>query len=1091
MTATLTTLVSFNFTDGDTPEAGLIADAEGDLFGTTEIGGADNSGTVFEIAKTPTGYASTATVLASFDGFDGELPQAGLLADAEGDLFGTTWGGGPAGGGEGTVFEIAKTPTGYANTPGTVVNFIGANGLAPEASLIADANGDLFGTAEDGGGAANDGTVFEITRTGGSSTLVTFDGVDGGLPGGSLIVDANGDLFGTTAAGGANNGGTVFEIVKTPTGYASAPTTLISFDEDAGSSAALIVDANGDLFGTTSGTVFEIVKTAMGYASTPTTLVSFAPHPLWVFDLIMDANGDLFGMTDGTLLNKGTVFEIKKTASGYANTPTTLVSFNSLDSPRGGLLADASGDLFGTTESGGAHGGGTVFEVTGSGFVPGGPAQPAPPSVGVLVPPNRLTTLINFDGAVGYSNDGTGPEGDLIADSNGDLFGTTGGGGVGTPANPANGTVFEIKKTAGGYASSPTTLVSFNLDDPDAPQTPMAGLLADANGDLFGTTYLGGANGFGTVFEIKKAAGGYAGKATTLISFSNNADGAEPKGSLIADANGDLFGTTYLGGAEDADGLSHGTLFEIAKTAAGYASTPTTLISFSGDDGDAPVASLIADANGDLFGTTELGGLDGGGTVFEIKKTAAGYANTPTTLVNFEVEVPVGSLIADSRGDLFGTTEAGGANNGGTVFEIVKTAAGYGSTPITLASFQDLSDGLSPLGSLIMDANGDLFGTTSGTTASPFNLPATDGTVFEIKKTATGYASASALVFFDGADGATPVASLLADASGHLFGTTSAGGPNGGGTVFEVTDSGFATKATLPAALTADLLFQNMSGQAALWEISGANLVGGGKVTSNLSSLGWDAVGTGDFNDDTLPDILWQDPVSGRLGTSEMNGTTQINGQVFDPSPGPSWRVIGTGDFNGDHFSDILWQNTATGQASIWETANGSDDLLGGGPVSPNPGPAWKAIGTGDFNKDGDSDILWQNKNTGQVSVWEMDGTTLIGGGAVSPNPGPSWHAIGTGDFNQDGFSDILFQNTNTGQVSVWEMSGNTLIGGGSVANPGTSWFAVGTGGGGSDILLQNASGQASIWDMNGNKIIGGGPVSPNPGPSWHAVGLT
>jgi hypothetical protein len=98
-----------------------------------------------------------------------------------------------------------------------------------------------------------------------------------------------------------------------------------------------------------------------------------------------------------------------------------------------------------------------------------------------------------------------------------------------------------------------------------------------------------------------------------------------------------------------------------------------------------------------------------------------------------------------------------------------------------------------------------------------------------------------------------------------------------------------------------------------------------------------------------------------------------------------------------------------------------------------------------------------------------MNGNKLIGGGPVSPNPGPSWHAIGTGDSNNDGDSDILFQTASTGQVSVWEMNGNTLIGGGPVtANPGLAWHAIGTDGG-SDILLQSTSGQTSIWQMNGD----------------------
>jgi FG-GAP-like repeat len=180
-------------------------------------------------------------------------------------------------------------------------------------------------------------------------------------------------------------------------------------------------------------------------------------------------------------------------------------------------------------------------------------------------------------------------------------------------------------------------------------------------------------------------------------------------------------------------------------------------------------------------------------------------------------------------------------------------------------------------------------------------------------------------------------------------------------------------------------------------------------------------------------DILWQN-TDGQAAIWEMNGTGLTGGGAVSPNPGPAWQAIGTGDFYDNSLSDILWQSTS-GQVSIWEM-NGTN-IVGGGPVSPNPGPSWKAIGTGDFNHDGHSDILWQNTSTGQASIWEMNGTALIGGGPVSPNPGPSWKAIGTGDFNADGHSDILWQST-SGQVSIWEMDGNKLIGGGSVSpNPG------------------------------------------------------
>jgi uncharacterized repeat protein (TIGR03803 family) len=416
----------------------------------------------------------------------------------------------------------------------------------------------------------------------------------------------------------------------------------------------------------------------------------------------------------------------------------------------------------------------------------------------------NLTTLVSFC-ALPNCADGQFPyTGSLIADANGDLFGTTIYGGA-----HGGGTVFEILKTASGYASAPTVLVGFcSLPNCADGQMPYAGLIADADGNLFGTTSGGGEHDNGTVFEIAKTKHGYASTPTTLVSFCslpNCADGRMPYAGLIADADGNLFGTTSGGGEHD-----NGTVFEIAKTKHGYASTPTTLVSFNGDNGDFPLAGLIADAKGNLFGTTSGGGAHNEGTVFEIAKTDGGYASTPTTLVSFNGDnglSPRSELLADADGNLFGTTDSGGAHNWGTVFEIVKTATGYASAPITLVNFcePECAGPAAPASRLIADAKNNLFGTTEFGGAHGW------GTVFEILKTASGYANApTVLVSFcalgpDCADGAAPLAGLIADADGNLFGTTIAGGayefptfPHAGsevGTVFEIINSGFVVPA--------------------------------------------------------------------------------------------------------------------------------------------------------------------------------------------------------------------------------------------------------------------------------------------------------
>jgi uncharacterized repeat protein (TIGR03803 family) len=363
--------------------------------------------------------------------------------------------------------------------------------------------------------------------------------------------------------------------------------------------------------------------------------------------------------------------------------------------PIGGLIADAAGNLFGTASRGGAGGVGTVFEIakTGSGYA----AAP--------------TTLVSFSGA-----DGAFPDGSLIEDAAGDLFGVTQTGGTYN-----DGVAFEIAKTNGGYAGAPTILVSFS--GPYGGEYPYGSLTLDTAGNLFGATSNGGDDGDGTVFEIAKTDGGYADEPTTLVSFTG-ANGTLPSGGLIADAAGDLFGTTGGGGIKN-----NGNVFEIVKTQDGYADTPTILVSFTGADGALPSGGVIADAAGDLFGTTYYGGTKGDGTVFEIAKTEGGYADTPTTLVSFtghDGRFPGSSLIFDAAGDLFGTTEEGGIKNNGTVFEIVATKDGYAGAPTTIATFKS-SRGTDPVGSLLADASGDLFGTTALGGVDDY------GAVFEIK----------------------------------------------------------------------------------------------------------------------------------------------------------------------------------------------------------------------------------------------------------------------------------------------------------------------------------------------------------------------
>jgi uncharacterized repeat protein (TIGR03803 family) len=332
------------------------------------------------------------------------------------------------------------------------------------------------------------------------------------------------------------------------------------------------------------------------------------------------------------------------------------------------------------------------------------------------------------------------------------------------------GTVFELVNTGSGFTLQ--TLATFDPNDTVNGNTPFAGLTMDASGNLFGVTQAGGASGSGTVFELANTGSGY-GQLQTLTSFSGAANGAYPMGTLLADGAGDLFGTTQSGGVN-----GQGTVFEMVKGASGY--SLQTIYQFNFTDGAAPTGALIADGNGDLFGTTAQGGTGsmGQGTVFELVHGASGY--TLQTLASFDGSngsFLYAGVVADAQGNLFGATYSGGANGYGTIYELVNTGSGF--TYQTLATLDYNVTGGYSIGGLTTDAQGDVFGTALAGGANAF------GTVFELVHGSSGY-TFQTLYAFGGSDGAMPEGALMVDTAGNLYGTTAGGGANGAGTVFEI-----------------------------------------------------------------------------------------------------------------------------------------------------------------------------------------------------------------------------------------------------------------------------------------------------------------
>jgi uncharacterized repeat protein (TIGR03803 family) len=402
-----------------------------------------------------------------------------------------------------------------------------------------------------------------------------------------------------------------------------------------------------------------------------------------------------------------------------------------------------------------------------------------------------LTSLHSFglvtNASGGWRNSNSG----LVQGTDGNFYGTTENGGTNN-----QGTVFKIS----AYGNF-TRLYSFT-GGYDGGST-YAGLVQGSDGYFYGTTPVGGTNGYGTVFRISTN-----GNFTSLYSFSGGNDGHGPRAGLAQGGDGNFYGTTSGYGLND-----YGTVFKISASG-----TLTTLHSFTGNNGESPEAGLVQGADGYFYGTSVEGGTNNQGTVFKISANGT-FGSLYSFTGGNDGAYPQAGLVQNSDGYFYGTTSGGGTNSHGTVFKI--------STNGTLTSLHSFtgSDGAQPLGGLVRYSDGYFYGTTwvGGTNDQ--------GTVFRIS---TNGNFTSIYLFTGGGDGGAPVAGLVHASGGGFYGTTSGGGASRSGTVFRLT--------IVPAAPVFQTIKQTQGALDLTWSTeTGASYQL--QYISELNSTNWTSLG--------------------------------------------------------------------------------------------------------------------------------------------------------------------------------------------------------------------------------------------------------
>lgn len=1094
-TGAITTVVDFTVATtgssrGNHPAGALVSDGAGNFWGTTGNGGAHFNGTVFEI-DISTGAITTVLDFARTTTGDnrGGNPFAGLVSDGAGSFWGTTYSGGASS--SGTIFKV-NASTGVITT---VVDFTGGTtgngrGGNPFARLASDGSGNLWGTTC-ASGAAGNGTVFKVNiSTGAITTVVDFTGGTtgngrGGTPIAPLVSDGSGNLWGTTNRSGANGGGTVFEV-NASTG---AITTVFDLDSGALPRGSLLATTAG-LYGTTygagtggAGSIFLVgsdpqfaAPSVSGITSSGATVSGSANPEGIATSVYVEYGADtsygtqtsstslgngtssvpfsigLSGLYSGTTYHYrlvfvtpyGNFYSADQTFASSLSTPSPVyIPVYNFQNPGLGnfsaeMVSDGAGNLWGTTSSGGGSGYGTVFKIN--------------------VSTAEITTVVNFfTGDFTSSNRGQSPLSAVVSDGAGSFWGTTGSGGTSYA-----GTVFKVDASTGVI----TTVVDFanSTTGDNRGNFPVAGLVSDGAGNLWGTTETGGANSAGTVFEVNVGTGAIV----TVVDFANtttgNNRGGAPVAALVSDGVGNLWGTTQSGGAN-----SQGTVFKVnvstgaITTVVDFANTPTGV-----NRGGTPVAALVSDGAGNLWGTTQTGGLSNYGTVFEVNvstgvvSTVVDFVNSSNTLIANRGAYPSAALVSDGAGNLWGTTSQGGGHAFGTVFAVNASTGAIGTVVDFAGTETGNNRGGYPNDALVSDGAGNLWGMTN------YGGRLLQGTIFKVNTT-TGLITTVANM---GTNPITP-AGLASDGAGNLWGTTSYGGASGGGTVFKLDGSGNMTTLVNFDPLSSG---NNRGAYPAAALASDGAGTGGAAVNLWGTTSEWGANGTGtlfavnastgaittllDFGANSAADpgmVPAAAMVSDRAGAggSAVNlwGTTTAGGLFGSPWGGGTVFTVNasTGVFT----TVVDFANTTTGD----NRGNFPSAAL----MNDGAGYFWGTTAAGGANSAGT--VFKVNASTGVVNTVADFANATTGdnrGGSptaalVSDGAGYLWGTTQGGGANAAG--TVYNVNTSTGVIS-------TVVD--------FDYFASGDNRGGSPEAALVNDGLGNLWGMTAGGGVNG-----------------